>query len=1253
MEATPNRGSHTLEVLSALSDVAGLERIPERGPATRQEFIVRTQPVHARQSTDAVQLTGQVAPAIVTAPYDLYRRSWDAPRLKPPNLRPGLQRALMVDDALERRHDRVSEHPLLNQPQLFSILEIPERNAELLDGRKRAAIHVVSGNHRPLCLKDCRTLGIDSSSLMVLSHLGLLGVALSAFDHVKLPPNIISDLRAQRNDFASGYPDLASAADRILNVIESAMKAGNASCLSLKSEHLWKKERDSTLETAHILAALANECDAICVDDARHNHRNVMRASNNREVPVSCILDVLRRLVDMGSISDIEYWFARHKLRQGGFAVLLPEANELHHWLKTSQYHNGSVVECFELRMIRQALGHMSQACSSSLPVSLAVMVSAAEASADTVNSLWMDKSLSCCEAAVLSDWVQLHTSPLRICGGCLDSGVVSDVSKTTVAWLAYLLVPRDLSEYRKEAQSRWIEDAILPYFRPANLDLVDSALGLIADIISDNKKCQDSIANGFLKQLPNSLRNRFLRNWPDLGRKWGFEMRQQISFDSGFRINSNDLVAKARQAYSQGMSMALDNKGEGSVLLGIDEETQAVLIDCTDSRGHKAKHSVQPLDLLSRSATVRVAQARKLAKELGATSGDLRRLIAKLESRPATDEEIDQVFRELSNGVNGIQDRLYRKLSETGGFSIDDLVPSSLTYFDRFVGPSRIDLDVDEYLREVVIPYRKQLLHVDLESGLEIACLGFLRDDLAPGEWIRDVDSDVVWGALQRSNCTYSPIMLLGALDIALYRQDDPRIYKFASDAVSILLGESFGRSDGFDSYRVFSIVVELILNRISTIEGGPVQPGYWRRMGAWMQAGLFVNFLARCQLPLDVNRLQEFANQHMTLGGSFAQCVDARIDGLVLASRAEPNRLRHYVLERLLEVRRRHENLGHGLPGLDWDESSPWRSRDSTCASIRLLPGPLDGGRAPTEPLPGEWRSALTADVSQAAGGFPWNKFVTLSQSHAMDEEHLEACRAVVRQLGAAQLLGALRGVGYASYVAAASRDALLADAIADAIRDIAARASEPHHVRSFIGSLLQAGAVHVDRAVWSNWIGRRLVEIAERLPPPPNTVSRVFRDCLDELATILPADAWIHLRARRIATCIAPSSPDPEDLLAGGWLAESLSELELLREEAVEEGSDEPTETALRSARGFLESLATLIHQCPDIAAMAGGSIGVEFRNQTTRGGVLFVIERDGSGACYTLVNGVSKHFVRPRSEELLDDELRAAVTSAGVG
>jgi len=1252
MESVSDSGSYTLENLSALGDLVAPGSIPEGDPASRQKFAVRTQ--HAYQSAEGVQRREQVDTYIVTVPYDLYGRSSDAPKLNPLGLRPELLRTAATGPKSDRHRDRVSGASTLNQSQLALLLEGPERNAELLDGRDRTVIPIVSGERNPICLKNCRILGIDSSSMMVLSYLGLLGKALSAFEHIKFPPNIMSHLRAQRNDVKLRYPALVRAADEILGVIDSAIQAGRASFVSASTGD-WGTDRcDSHSQTAISLIARANECDVICVDDARYNCQSAIRATNNREVPVSCVTDLLRMLRETNRVSDNEYWLTRHKLRQGCFAVLLPEPDELHHWLKASKHHNESLVECFELRIIRQAMGYVAQICGSSLRESLEVAISAAEACIATVSCLWEDKSISCDEAAVLSDWVWLHTSPLYICSVRSKGGSNSDASRPILgAIIAQILMPRSLPESRRKARTKWIEDSIMPCFEPANMEIVDSALDLVVQTISREDRDTELLGKWFFAQVPESLGNRVLEKYPDIGSKWGFEMRRQIFFDSEFSVASKDLIATARQAYALGTAVELEHGGERPALLHIDENRHDVLIDWTGSCGRKKKWNVPHLALLSPSADIRVARAHELTTKLGATAKWFPQLIEELESRPATDGEMDRISFEIANGVKGTHDRLYRSLSERREFSIDDIVPSLPTYFDEFVGPRSVNCDIEEYLREVLIPYRTELLNVDLASGLEIACLGFLRDDLAPGEWIRDVENDAVWDALESCNFAGSPIALLGALDIALYRQNDLKFHKFARDAVSKLLDESLGRSDGFDSYAVFSILAELILNRMSTLESGSVQPGYWRRMGAWMQAGRFVNYLARCQIRLDVNQLQEFSRKSMTIGGFFARCVDARSDALVLATRTVPELLRLYALQRLAALRWRHESLGHRVPELDGVESPYWRRRDNTVASTQGLPGPLDGHRPPTEPLPSEWESALAVDLSRGADGFPWHKFVTSSQLHAMGKVHLEACRASVSQLGEAELHTALREIGYASFVASASRDALLADAIADAIQVTATRATEPRHVRSVLGSLLQAGAVHVDHDVWAAWLERRLVAIAQRLPPPPSPVSWVFRDCLDELASILPINAWIHLRARSIAACIAPSSPAPEDLLPTGWLEESLKGLEELREEAMSEGSEEPTETSLRSARGFLKALAKIIHQSPYVATMADGTIGIDFRNQTMRGGVLFVVERDGSGACYTLVNGVSKHFVRARCEELLDDEIRTAVTAAGVG
>ena len=175
-----------------------------------------------------------------------------------------------------------------------------------------------------------------------------------------------------------------------------------------------------------------------------------------------------------------------------------------------------------------------------------------------------------------------------------------------------------------------------------------------------------------------------------------------------------------------------------------------------------------------------------------------------------------------------------------------------------------------------------------------------------------------------------------------------------------------------------------------------------------------------------------------------------------------------------------------------------------------------------------------------------------------------------------------------------------------------------------------------------------------MAEQLPPPPSESSRVFVDLLDELAVVLPVDSWVHLRARAVSASIATTAPQfRRDFIEGGWLDDALSSLDGIREESNHLGFDVPSDTAIQSAREFLNSLSQIVRQTPGVQPLQDGEIGIDFYNQTGRGGVLFVIETDGSGACYTLANGVSRSFTRSSHAELVDDEIREAVTVAGVG
>ena len=696
MDNRLDSGALELEHPPMLATMDLSQLVSKGNPITRREFVAR-RVGHAYASDEPVQLPPQPDLAFIE---EMYFPSSHGLRVRkvefPPDLlkaRPGI-----VSSDLALRE--ASERPAINEPQLFALLEVPDSNAELLDGRTKTVIPIVAPEHRPVDLAGVQTLGIDSSSVILLSHLSLLDKALTAFDHIKFPSNIENHFRSQQRLDGSQHPALDRQAGDILSVIKSALDEGSASLLSAAADTQSDDGGDAPSETASSLIAGARVCDAVCIDDASHNRRNAIQPERGGEVSVACVLDVLRRLREIESITDSEYWSARHKLRQGGFAVLLPEPDELHHWLSGSIDESGSVLERFELRTIRQSAGNIARWCASGAWDASTVAIPAIESCVESITRLWADESVPTEHVAAQSDWIWAHASPLNYWGEGtnLDSGATVPRS-VLVRMLAYLLIPKDLREERQQEHSRCIEDSALQVFRPANMDIVDQALELLVNSTASDERHEKAFGHTFLVQLPASLSERVLMRWPDLGQRWGVERRRWISFDREFGMRGAEFIAAARQAYSQGAEMPLPGADGSAASIGIDDESQALLVIRPDAQRQQRIARLSHFALLSRSATARVAAARRVREALGATAGDFRELISAVESRPATDDEIDRITYELANGVVSFQHRLYEKIAAEDGIGIDDLVPSNLACFDRFVGPQRLDLDADEYV--------------------------------------------------------------------------------------------------------------------------------------------------------------------------------------------------------------------------------------------------------------------------------------------------------------------------------------------------------------------------------------------------------------------------------------------------------------------------------------------------------------------------------------------------------------------------
>ena len=147
-----------------------------------------------------------------------------------------------------------------------------------------------------------------------------------------------------------------------------------------------------------------------------------------------------------------------------------------------------------------------------------------------------------------------------------------------------------------------------------------------------------------------------------------------------------------------------------------------------------------------------------------------------------------------------------------TNQVTLENLVPDSFAYFERFCGPTPGDTEHEEYFRIVLPQYRKDLIHRDLVRGLDICLQGALRDDLMPGAWTEHLNDNELWEALEACDPWRDPFVLLGALDIALGRQHDERYKRFAEKAVQKLVQEEFPRPDGIDTYELLPLLAELV---------------------------------------------------------------------------------------------------------------------------------------------------------------------------------------------------------------------------------------------------------------------------------------------------------------------------------------------------------------------------------------------------------------------------------------------------------
>ena len=872
------------------------------------------------------------------------------------------------------------------------------------------------------------------------------------------------------------------------------------------------------------MLAGSTACDALCIDDRFINRHPVLTEPPERAVPLVCVLDVLRYLVSRGRLSVADHWSARHKLRQSGFAFIPPELDELVHWLTTAKIDNGQLTESAELRILRQTTARINSLSLLTPQEAAALFVGLNSVGKSSIERVWKDESVTTERAVALSDWVwhRLVNATIGSPQHIAEDRYADWKRNLLSLRLGRLLLPTDIqSPERRAHYTHWLERSVLEPLRPANADLIEKALIYVCDGISALENDQEMYGSLFLEQLPQAARRLVITQDAEFARRCGFETNLVLSVGLDIKLVNSKLFAAAREVFATKQESVIQDVAGKDMLVDLQGDDQHVVVKWTDDEGVTQQAQVPDWALLSPNQEVRRDALGTIIDRLGPTAADFRELLDSITSRQLTDQELAAIFEESTNGVMAVYTRLSQKMAQRLPLDVSDLIPQSVSYFERFVGPSPGAREPEPYFHDVLVPYQKALLTRDVRAGLDICCLGALRDDLTPGRWVTDLDNDAVWGALSSCHATSNPFSLLGALDVALYRREDERFREFAAEAVVMLLDEGVGRQESLDVYSLLQMLSEFVLNRLNLLESGATYPGYWKRMGAWMQAGMIARAMTESSYSVKIDDFQQWLYSNMAAAGVYADFVQARQEPMLLAGRIL---LRNEILGRLHVLKSRHEREGRYVPKSQDIDQMLTQIDEHGQPFVSGLPGPLEGHIRPTVPVPQEVTEKIGDTWIDGAEPSALHQLVTISQFFALGEPELERAREAVKTIGETNASTEppenLRLLGSASIIAAANRNTPLADEILDALVRIVPRLSTEEEISMIPQIMLQTAASHEVHDTWFKWLEEGLARIATDLPLPPNKSLQAFLGPLGEIERILPIDSWFHVRARTIA-------------------------------------------------------------------------------------------------------------------------------------
>lgn len=315
---------------------------------------------------------------------------------------------------------------------------------------------------------------LESLGLAYLQSAGVLDrLAAGPYD-VRVHPS----LKAEKEALISRHREgdrLAADIERIRVLLRDAIQDGRVGFLARREPTI---ELDSLYEAVPALSQFFADigcCDVVSMDDRFINRNRLFADMRGNSASLVCTLDVIEYLSREGHLSGAQKAQIYHKLREGGFAFVPVEADELHSLLrKATLSESGQMFESAELRILRQYLARLQRLEMIEDREELTFLGRLQMITARVLYELWRDDRVPIDRAARLSDWLWTFVSPAP-----KDWLVGASESTLSDAYCRHLSLPLQVAQAvsyeRREACNAWVETTVLSPMLIADPEVVDA----------------------------------------------------------------------------------------------------------------------------------------------------------------------------------------------------------------------------------------------------------------------------------------------------------------------------------------------------------------------------------------------------------------------------------------------------------------------------------------------------------------------------------------------------------------------------------------------------------------------------------------------------------------------------------------------------------------------------------------------------------------------------------------------------------